>query len=146
MCLRAATKMRRLFSSLALLYAALGSYYVLESALEYPDTILASAVLAWAPALVVLLLVCPWLGGKKWADALPVANWVTLVPCLVSMAFFFMLMSDGASPSFGQSDAEELLLGAGLFAAPMAAMLVAVAYVFSLGMEYLVRWVKKNRS
>ena len=139
--------MRRLFfSALALLYAALGSYYVLESALEYPDTLLASAVLAWAPALVVLLLVCPWLGGKKWVDSLPVANRVTLVPCLATMAFFFMLMRDGASPSFCRSDAEEVMLGAGLFAAPMAAMLVAVAYVFGLGMEYLFCWAKKNRS
>ena len=139
--------MRRLFfSALALLYAALGSYYVLESALEYPDTILASVVLAWAPALVVLLLVCPWLGGKKWVDSLPVANWVTLVPCLATMAFFFMLMSDGTSPSFCRSDVEELILGAGLFVAPFAAMSVAATYVFSLGMVVLFRWAKKNRS
>ena len=139
--------MRRLFfSALALLYAALGSYYVLESALEYPDTLLALVVLAWAPALVVLLLVCPWLGGKKWEDSLPVANWVTLLPCLATMAFFFMLMSDGASPSFCRSDAEEVMLGAGLFVAPLAAMLVAATYVFSLGMVVLFRWAKKNRS
>ena len=138
--------MRRLFSSLALLYAALGSYYVLESALEYPDTLLAIVVLAWAPALVVFLLVCPWLGGKKWADSLPVANWVTLVPCLASMAFFFMLMSDGTSPSYCRSDVEELMLGAGLFAAPFAAMSVAATYVFSLGMVALFRWKTKNRS
>ena len=146
MCLRVATNMRRLFVALSLLYAAVGSYYVQESALEYTDAILASAVLAWAPALVVILLVCPWLGGKKWVDALPVANWVTLVPCLASMAFFYMLMSDGASPSFCQSDAEELLLGAGLFVAPLAAMLVAVTYVLSLGMVFLFCWGKKNRS
>ena len=146
MCLRAATNMRRLFVALSLLYAVVGSYYVQESALEYPDTLLAIVVLAWAPALVVFLLVCPWLGGKKWADSLPVANWVTLVPCLASMAFFYMLMSDGASPSFCQSDAKELILGAGLFVAPFAAMSVAATYVFSLGMVLLFCWVKKNRS
>ena len=146
MCLRVATNMRRLFVALSLLYAAVGSYYVQESALEYPDTLLAIVVLAWAPALVVFLLVCPWLGGKKWADALPVANWVTLVPCLATMAFFYMLMSDGASPSFCQSDAEELLLGAGLFVAPLAAMLVAVTYVLSLGMVLLFCRGEKNRS
>ena len=100
--------MRRLFSALSLLYAAIGSYYVQESALEYPDTLLALVVLAWAPALVVFLLVCPWLGRKKWADSLPVANWVTLVPCLATMAFFFMLMSDGASPSFAHPNAAKL--------------------------------------
>jgi hypothetical protein len=101
-------------------------------------------VLAWAPALVVFLLVCPWLGGKKWADSLPVANWVTLVPCLATMAFFFLLMSDGTSPSYCRSDVDELLLGAGLFVAPLAAMLVAATYVFSLGMVYLFRWATKN--
>ncbi len=138
--------MRRLFLALSLLYAAVGSYYVLESALEYPDTLLAIVVLAWAPALAVFLLVCPWLGGKKWADSLPVANWVTLVPCLATMAFFFMLMSDGASPSFCRSDVEELILGAGLFVAPFAAMSVAATYVFSLGMVALFRWETKNRS
>ncbi len=136
--------MRRLFSALSLLYAAIGSYYVLESALEYPESIQALAVLAWAPALVVFLLVCPWLGGKKWADSLPVANWVTLVPCLATMAFFFLLMSDGTSPSYCRSDVEELLLGAGLFVAPLAAMLVAATYVFSLEMVYLFRWATKN--
>ena len=138
--------MRRLFLALSLLYAAVGSYYVLESALEYLDAILASAVLAWAPALVVFLLVCPWLGGEKWADSLPVANWVTLVPCLATMAFFFMLMSDGTSPSYCRSDVEELILGAGLFVAPFAAMSVAVTYVFSLGMVLLFCRGKKNRS
>ena len=103
-------------------------------------------MLAWAPALVVFLLVCPWLGGKKWVDSLPVANRVTLVPCLATMAFFFMLMSDGASPSFCQSDAKELILGAGLFVAPFAAMSVAATYVYSLGMVLVFRWAKKNRS
>ena len=136
--------MRRLFLALSLLYAALGSHYVLGSALEYPESIQALAVLAWAPALVVFLLVCPWLGGKKWADSLPVANWVTLVPCLATMAFFFLLMSDGTSPSYCRSDVEELLLGAGLFVAPLAAMLVVSTYVFSLGMVHLFRWAKKN--
>ena len=145
MCSRAAINMRRLLSAFSLLYAAPGSYYVLESSLENPDKILALAVLAWAPALVVFLLVCPWLGGKKWADALPVANWVALAPCLASMAFFFMLMSDMASPSFCRSDVETIL-AAGMFAAPLAAMLVAVTYVFSLVMVDLFRWAKKNRS
>lgn len=62
------------------------------------------------------------------------------------MAFFFMLMSDMASPSFGRSDAETLL-GEGLFVAPLAAMLIAATYVYSLGMVALFRWAKKkNRS
>ena len=144
MCLRVAIDMRRIFVALSLLYAALGSYYVLESSLEYPETIQALTVLAWAPALVAFLLVCPWLSGKKWADSLFVANWVALVPCLASMVFFFILMSDMVSPSFCRSDVETHL-AAGLVIALMAAMLVAVTYVFSLGMVHLFRWVKKNR-
>ena len=136
--------MRRIFAALSLLYAALGSHYVLESSLEYPETIQALTVLAWAPALVAFLLVCPWLGRRRWSDSLPAANWVALVSCLASMAFFFMLMSDMVSPSFCRSDVEEHF-SAGLFIAPMAAMLVAVTYVFSLGLVHLFRWVKKNR-
>ena len=46
MCLRVAIDMRRIFAALSLLYAALGSYYVLESSLEYPETIQALTVLA----------------------------------------------------------------------------------------------------
>ena len=136
--------MRRIFAALSLLYAALVSHYVLESSLEYPETIQALTVLAWAPALVAFLLVCPWLGRRRWSDSLPAANWVALVPCLASMAFFFMLMSDMVSPSFCRSDVEELLLGAGLFVAPLAAMLVVSTYVFRLGMVHLFRWAKKN--
>ena len=145
MCSRAATDMRKHFTALSLLHAALGSHYVLESSLEYPETIQALAVLVWTPALVVCFLAFPWPGGKKWADSLPVANWVALVPCLATMAFFFMLLSDMASPSFGRSDAETLL-GEGLFVAPLAAMLIAATYVYSLGMVALFRWAKKNRS
>ena len=137
--------MRKIFAALSLLYAALGCHCVLESSLAYPETIQALVVMAWAPSLVVFLLVCPWLSRQKWSDSLSVANWVALVPCLASMAFFFMLMDDMASPSFCRSDAESCL-GAGLFVAPLAAMLVAVTYVFSLGMVYLFRGVKKNRS
>lgn len=137
--------MRKIFAALSLLYAVHGCHCVLESSLAYPETIQALVVMTWAPALVVFLLVCPWLSRQKWSDSLSVANWVALVPCLASMAFFFMLMDDMASPSFGRCDAESCL-GAGLFVAPMAAMLVAVTYVFSLGMVYLFRGVKKNRS
>ena len=137
--------MRKIFAALSLLYAELGCHCVLESSLAYPETIQALVVMAWAPALVVFLLVCPWLSRQKWSDSLSVANWVALVPCLASMAFFFMLMDDMASPSFCRSDAESCL-GAGLFVAPLAAMLVAVTYVFSLGMVYLFRGVKRNRS
>lgn len=135
--------MRKLFTAFSLLYAALGSHYILESSLVYPETIQALVVMAWAPALVVFLLVCPWLNRQKWSDSLPVASWIALVPCLASMAFFFLLMSDMASPSFGRTDAE-LCLGDGLFVARFAAMLVAVTYVFNLGMVYLFREVKKN--
>jgi hypothetical protein len=60
------------------------------------------------------------------------------------MAFFFLLMSDGTLPSYCRSDVEELLLAAGLFVAPLAAMLVAATYVFSLGMVHLFRWATKN--
>ena len=45
MCSRAATDMRKHFTALSLLHAALGSHYVLESSLEYPETIQALAVL-----------------------------------------------------------------------------------------------------
>ena len=132
--------MRKVFASLSLLYAGCNTYHLHESSLEYPEVMHAVGVLALAPAMVVFLLVCPWLANRKWADSLPAEIWISLLPCLAGMAVFSMLVSEISQVSFGRRDAEETL-GLGMMVAPVVAMLVAVVYVLSWGVLSLSRCI-----
>ena len=135
--------MRKMFVVLSLLYAGCNTYHLLESSLEYPEVIHAVCVLALAPSMVVFLLVCPWLANRKWADSLPAEIWISLLPCLVGMAFFSLLVDEIAQVSFTRREVETVL-DLGMICAPVVAMLVAVVYVLSWGGMSLARIICKR--
>ena len=135
--------MRKVFAALSLLYAGCNTYHLHESSLEYPEVMHAVGVLALAPAMVVFLLVCPWLANRKWADSLPAEIWISLLPCLAGMAFFSLLVDEIAQVSFTRRDVETVL-DLGMICAPVVAMLVAVVYVLSWGGMSLARIICKR--
>ncbi len=135
--------MRKVFVLLSLLYAGCNTYHLHESSLEYPEVMHAVGVLALAPAMVVFLLVCPWLANRKWADSLPAEIWISLLPCLAGMAFFSLLVDEIAQVSFTRRDAEETL-GLGMISAPIAA--VTVVLLSMLGTKLVRTFQKKSRS
>ena len=139
--------MRRFAAGLMLPYLVLNAYNLHGASWSAGAIGLVFGVVVLVPALILFLLVWPWLVGKRWADALPAELVITSLATLAWMVFVTWMTMERPDCCDKCQDGD-MMMGVLFVLTPLFCGVLALIYGVSQTIAMLVQCIcqKKSRS